>query len=429
MREISVGNYSRSVSIVGVGCTPWMKILDDPETVGLTEGELFGYAALEAMEDAGIEGDKVQAYFHGQAMPIFSSDYITANVHVADWCGLRGRASYHHSEACCTGYVALDLAVQSVASGKYDCVLTGAVDTGDTKFVAGQPAYERKRLEMQDFLPTVTYVFDRAYTRALEGPMYIGFDDVIANYSQKYGVSLDDLDDAMNMMAVNNRYNASKNELALHRTPFEDIAADAGFDDVHEYMKSAYNPKMSDLLRASGFEERCEGAAAVIVMPTDMARDLVGDRAVEVLGCGNSVMETRTPHWETLATQEAVRQAYEVTGVTPDEIDLMLVNDFIIASDLMAAEVAGYLPEGEGWKYIRDGRTRFDSDRPMNTGGGRTSFGHAHGASGLADVVEATRQLRGEAGEHQVASKPETALLRGFGGGQNVCVNILRASR
>lgn len=429
MREISVGSYARSVSIVGVGCTPWMRILDDPETVGLTEGELFGYAALEAMEDAGIEGDRVQAYFHGQAMPIFSSDYITANVQVADWCGLRGRGSYHHSEACCTGYIALDLAVQSVASGKYDCVLSGCVDTGDTVFEAGQPAYARRRLEMQDFLPTVQWVFDRAYTRELEGPMYVGFDDVFANYAQTYGVAYDDLDDAMNMMAVSNRYNASKNELALHRTPFEDLAREAGFDDVHAYMKSAYNPKMSDFLRASAFEERCEGAAAVIVMPTDMARDLVGDRAIEVLGCGNSVMEVRTPHWETLATKEAVRQAYEVTGVSPDEIDLMLVNDFIIASDLMAAEVAGYLPEGEGWKYIRDGRTRFDSDRPMNTGGGRTSFGHAHGASGAADVVEAVRQLRGEAGEHQVASKPETALLRGFGGGQNVCVNILRASR
>lgn len=68
MRKL--GKYQRSVSIIGVGCTPWMRILDDPETEGLTENELFGYAALEAMKDAGVEGKDIQFYYHGQAMPI-----------------------------------------------------------------------------------------------------------------------------------------------------------------------------------------------------------------------------------------------------------------------------------------------------------------------------------------------------------------------
>ena len=49
----TLGKYSRSVSIIGVGCTPFMYTVDNPETDGLTEGEMFGYAALKAMEDAG----------------------------------------------------------------------------------------------------------------------------------------------------------------------------------------------------------------------------------------------------------------------------------------------------------------------------------------------------------------------------------------
>ena len=56
-------------------------------------------------------------------------------------------------------------------------------------------------------------------------------------------------------------------------------------------------------------------------------------------------------------------------------------------------------PKGEGWKYVLDGRIAYDGDKPMNTNGGRTSYGHAFGASGMADVFEAVTQMRGEAGE------------------------------
>ena len=53
--------FKRSVSIIGVGATPFVRILDDPEVDGLTEGELFGYAAREAMKDAGITGTGAMA--------------------------------------------------------------------------------------------------------------------------------------------------------------------------------------------------------------------------------------------------------------------------------------------------------------------------------------------------------------------------------
>lgn len=63
---------------------------------------------------------------------------------------------------------------------------------------------------------------------------------------------------------------------------------------------------------------------------------------------------------------------------------------------------------------------------PINTNGGRTSFGHAHAASGLADVYEACKQLWGECGGHQVKKQPRTAMLRGYGGAQNVAAVLLR---
>ena len=99
--------YSRSVSIIGVGATPFMLTKDNKETEGLSEGEMFGAAAIEAMKDAGITAKDVDFYIHAQAGPGWQSNFGTANMHVANWFGMKGRGSAHHSEACCTGYVAL----------------------------------------------------------------------------------------------------------------------------------------------------------------------------------------------------------------------------------------------------------------------------------------------------------------------------------
>ena len=70
--------------------------------------------------------------------------------------------------------------------------------------------------------------------------------------------------------------------------------------------------------------------------------------------------------------------------------------------------------------------SKLDGDKPINTNGGRTSFGHAHAASGLADMYEACKQLWGECGGHQVKIAPKTAMLRGYGGAQNVAAVVIR---
>ena len=73
-----------------------------------------------------------------------------------------------------------------------------------------------------------------------------------------------------------------------------------------------------------------------------------------------------------------------------------------------------------------EGRTNVDGDKPINPNGGRTAFGHAHAASGLADFYDAVKQMRGEMGETQVKKPVKYAMIRGFGGGQNVLCTILK---
>ena len=339
MNRTTLGKYQRSVSIIGVGCTPFMYTVDNPETNGLTEGELFGYAALKAMEDAGVNPQDVDFYFHGQASPLNGSNYLTPNIQIGNWFGMKGKGSIHHSEACCTGYLAIEQAVNAVASGKYNCVLTGCVEFGDsipapaTSVEAPKHPYKREKMTMDKFLATTSWLYDRAYARSLMAPMELIYDDAAEDYVRTRGITAQQMDDTLNWMAINNRRNAAKNPLALERTEFEDIAKEKGFDNVMDYMRSPYNPKMGDFLRMEGVERKCDGAAAAIVCATEMIPEIAKNlkhRPIEVLGVGSAACESTTPHFELRATEEAVRQVYEMTGVQPEELDLFFANDFII---------------------------------------------------------------------------------------------------
>jgi len=430
MNQTRVDPDLRGVAIIGVGCTPFMYTVDHEETNGLTEGELFGYAALKAMEDAGVSPKDVDFYFHGEASPLNGSNYLTPNIQVANWFGMKGKASIHHSEACCTGYYAIEEAVNAVASGKYNCVLSGCVEFGDALAVPNHP-YKREKMTMEKFLQTTAWLYERGYTRSFMAGQELIYDDAAEWYKRTRGLTDEQMDDTLNWMCITNRKNASVNPLAIERKTYEELAKEFGFDNVMDYMRSPYNPKMGDFLRAGGLEIKCDGAAAVIVCATDMVDKYMGNKnhkAIEVLGVGCAASEASNPHFEVNATEEAVRQVYEVTGVKPEEIDVFYSNDFIITSHLISAEIAGYLPYGEGWKYICEGRTAYDGDKPINTNGGRTSFGHAHAASGLADLYEAVHQMRGEAGEGQMKKIPKTAMLRGYGGAQNICTYIIRTA-
>lgn len=423
-QQTNPGKYLRSVSIIGAGCTPFREFCAEPEYNGLTEGEVFGYAALKAMEDAGVSPRDVQFYFHGCANPMLNSWIMTPNLSVAEWFGMRGKGSAHHSEACCTGYLALDLAVEAIASGKYDLVLTGGVDFGDGRAQQKLPAYIRKPFTFTEFLESCEYLYPNDYSR------YLLFNNGQENtgvwYTRHAGISFDEMDRSLCRLAIVAKEGAKDNPLAIDHKTYQELAEEAGFDDVMKYMMSDFNPKLGDTMRVSGLEHKCDGAACLVLCATDLAEKYTKNKPIEVLGIGNSSFEVSNPILETRGTIEATRQVYEVSGVKPEEIDILYANDFVISSQLISAEISGYIPDKQAWKYALDGRTRFDGDRPINPNGGRTAFGHAHGASGLADLYDAVHQIRGDAGAHQVKTDAKTVFLRGFGGGQNLCNIIIR---
>lgn len=421
-------SLSRSVSVVGVGCTRMGTLTKSPWLAGLTESELFAWASLEAMKDAGLEGKDIDILFHGQIGNVSFSHLLNPAASYQDWVGMHGKPCIHHEEACGTGYVGFNLAVMAVASGACDIALTGGVEVLSTVADSRKPSHMREEAshafkigEIADILADPTY--SRFPSNIIHNSL---FEYPPTDYMEHYGITLEQFDDMCNALAVQARRASSRHPLAFYQTEFKTLAQEAGYDDVMEYLRQdAYNRKTSKYYRKLHNFATTDGAAAVIICTTEIAKKLK-QQPIEVLGISGASMDTRHPRNEEKITEISIRQVYEKTGVKPSEIDLFQTQDLKIFDQIDSAEIAGYLPKGEGWQAALDGCTGFDGERPINTNGGRTGFGHAYAASGLADVGEVVQQMRGQCGERQVKKLPETALLRGIGGGQNATAAILR---
>ena len=159
-----------------------------------------------------------------------------------------------------------------------------------------------------------------------------------------------------------------------------------------------------------------DGGGAVVLTSLDRARDLP-KRPVRVLGCGQSVTHITMSQMPDLTRTGAVESgaaAFAEAGIGPEDIDAAQIYDSFTITVLLTLEALGFCGRGEGGPFVEDGKTRPGGSFPMNTNGGGLSYCHP-GMYGVLLLVEAVRQLRGEAGRRQ-APGPETALVHGTGG-------------
>ena len=127
------------------------------------------------------------------------------------------------------------------------------------------------------------------------------------------------------------------------------------------------------------------------------------------------------------ATVHAANMAYKQSKITPKKIDLAEVHDCFTISEICAIEDLGFVKKGEGGKAVENKITTLDGSLPVNTSGGLKSKGHPVGATGVAQLVEITQQLREEAGERQVKDA-QIGLTHNVGaGGASCVVHILEA--
>ncbi|MFJ8833412.1 acetyl-CoA acetyltransferase [Micromonospora aurantiaca] len=159
-----------------------------------------------------------------------------------------------------------------------------------------------------------------------------------------------------------------------------------------------------------------DGGGAVVLTTLDRARDL-RHPPVRVLGYGERSTNTSMTAVEDLTAtgaRESGREAFARAGITPADVDVLEVYDSFTITAALSIEALGFCGPGEGLDFISDGRIRPGGELALNTSGGGLSYCHP-GQYGVLLLVEAVRQLRGEAGARQVPDA-RVAVAHGTGG-------------
>lgn len=170
-----------------------------------------------------------------------------------------------------------------------------------------------------------------------------------------------------------------------------------------------------------------DGAAAVVVTRADRARDLKRP-PVHLLGAGYGTRHSHVGECRDLTVTGAVESgaaAFAQAGLRPADVDVAQLYDCFTITVIVELEDLGFCPKGEGGRFVMDGNIRLGGGLPVTTHGGLLSAGHFGVGAGFLHVLEAVRQLRGEAGPRQVPGA-EVVLAHGNGGVISVhCTVIL----
>ncbi len=380
----------RDVAVIGIGMTKWGELWKQ------SLRDIYVETALLALEDAGI--DRLDSMYIGS----MSSGLFVGQEHIAsllaDYLGQLPVPATRVESACASGGLALRLGFMEVASGMSDIVLVSGVEKMTD--VGGDEA---------------TYALGTAADQEYEGYQGITFPGLYAliarAHMQKFGTTREQLA----KVAVKNHHNGSKNPLAQY--PFE-ITVDAVINSV----------KVADPLNILDCSPITDGAAAAIICPVDMARKM-GKPLIKVTGSGHAtdtiqISQRKDMTWLE-ATYQAAKQAYAMADKKPKDIDLFEVHDCFTIAEICVTEALGIVDKGKGGEAVEAGLTALDGISPVNTSGGLKSTGHPVGATGIAQVVEVTKQLRGEAGERQVKDA-RIGMTQNMGGsGGSSVVHIL----
>ncbi len=411
--------WPRGVAVVGAGMS---KFGSFPEK---SSRDLFVEAYLEMKQsvDKGFDPKKVEALYLGN----FSSDQFEKQAHlapiVASWVGLSPISTLRIEDACASGGVALRQAALAIASGEYDVVLVGGLE------------------KMTDLhISQVTEALATAADTQFEIPAGFTFPGFYAAMATAYMAEFDAPIEAFYHVSIKNHQNGALNNKAQFNQTISDIMAAKKSKAIQkgrpvpewaseiEFLGDPKgNPNIAWPMALFDCSPVSDGGAVVLLVAEHLAKEYT-DTPLYLIGSGQASDGALTER-DTLssipAAQTAAKQAYEMAGLSPEDIDIAEVHDCFTIAEIMASEDLGFFPRGEGWKAAIDGRTARDGARPINTSGGLKAKGHPVGASGVGQVIEIWKQLRGIAGERQVGGDLRFGLAHNVGGsGQTCVVNI-----
>jgi acetyl-CoA acetyltransferase len=390
------------VFVSGVGMIPFAK------PGASSPYHVMGAEAVRlALQDARLDYRDV-----GQAYAGYVYGDSTSGQKALYAVGMSGIPIVNVNNNCSTGSTALFLARQAVASGAADCVLV----LGFEQMKPGALG------SVFDDRPSPFDDFDAATDKLVGKPdiplalRYFGGAGL--SHMNKYGTRLDTF---AKIRAKASRH-AANNPLALLRkvvTAQDVMEAPVIWPGVMTRLMAcpptcgaaAAVLVSESFAKARGLDMRVHIAAQA--MTTDRPETFESDDMMQVVGYGMA--------------KEAARQVYEASGIGPNELQAVELHDCFAQNELISYEALGLCPEGGAEKFVDDGDNTYGGRVVTNPSGGLLSKGHPLGATGLAQCFELTHQLRGTAGERQVAGV-RNALQHNLGLGGACVVTLYRAS-
>jgi acetyl-CoA C-acetyltransferase len=381
----------RDVAVIGVGLTQFGELWDK------SFRHLTAEAGSQAIIDSGIDGKDIDAMYIGS----MSSGRFVGQEHigalVADASGFAHLhiPSTRVEGACASGGLAIRQGYLSIASGMNDVVVVGGIEKMND--VVGSQATE-----------TLATAADQEW-EAFFGATFPGLYAMIAQrHMYEFGTTKEQLA----QVAVKNHANGMKNPYAQYQMEIT----------IEKAMNASPVAEPLGLLDCSPVSD---GAAAVVLCATERAKEFTLKPIVNIIGSGqasDTLSLHGRDHITTLdSTVYAVKKAYHQAKITADNIDFAEVHDCFTIAEICAIEDLGFIEKGMGGFAVDNNLSPLNGEKPINTSGGLKSKGHPVGATGVAQIVEVTQQLRGEAGNRQLADV-HIGLAHNVGGSGATCV-------
>ena len=371
-------NLRDRIAVVGIGETEYSRKLDRGAKDLITE------AIYKALDDAQIKPEDINGV-------VTETTWVQQFINHAELAhGLGVKLDYSGAIGSTgNGNVAsFHLAAQAIAAGQADTILTYFTNGYGSQQDIPETSSGARR---EDITRGVKDSFESPY--GSNGPR-IYFAQVAHRYAHEFGLTKDQLSRVRGAIAITHRHNAVLNGKGVEREPIT----------YEDYLNSRM---ISDPLRLLDYCRWNDGACAWVVTSAERAKNFP-NKPVYITGLGSHFSgESRGDYWTQGGKDYlhkprmaiALDKALKMADITRDDLDFAQIYDAYTIMFLIFLESLGFCKKGEGAAFIESGAINLDGSLPVNTHGGNLSHSYINNAS---HVVEAVRQLRGEAGAGQV---------------------------
>ncbi|MCL2296241.1 MAG: thiolase domain-containing protein [Methanomassiliicoccaceae archaeon] len=387
----------KEVAIIGVGATKFGELWGSSfRNIGIEAG-------MRAIEDANLSGSEIDCLFIGNmsAGRFINQKHIDALI--ADYSGMATKnvPAIRVEAGGASGGVAFGQAVTAVASGMYNTVLLGGAE---------------KMTDQNDAF--INTAMDATADAEWETGMGLTLPSLYAMIARRVMHEGTATREEIASVAVNSHFHGALNPGAQFR---KEISLDT-------VLRAS---PVADPLGMFDCAPITDGAAAVVLCPLDEAKKHT-DSYVKVSafaqGSDTLALSQRPDITSFGATVATSRKAYEMAGITPADISIAEIHDDFSIAGILALQDLGLYKKGCAGKAFLSGETKVGGGKvAVNTSGGLKARGYPIGASGVAQIVEISEQLRGKADKRQVANA-KYGLAQSVGGtGSAVTVSIMEA--